>query len=174
MFQFGPKPVCLIGLILLFSSTVASGSSLQLAQSNGAEAKSKLVSLWQPGDPGERMNIRGLVTSIDGQALADVSISVRQADGNGDYSERYSTTLVTDKKGRYQFATVLPGQYYGTKHIHVTVVHQGYRRLDTEILFQGDPNLDDPEASNAIFLEQGNVNNETILYGRFDISLVPE
>ena len=136
--------------------------------------KPGLVNLWQPGDPGQRLNIRGRVTTLDGTPVAGASIYIRQADGNGDYIDRYSANLESDDKGRYQFGTVLPGQYYGTKHIHVTITHDGYRSLDTEILFQGDPNLDDPEAPNAIFLEEATLNDETILYGRFDITLSPQ
>ena len=41
------------------------------------------------------------------------------------------------------------------------------------ILFKGDPNLDDPQSPNAIFLEEASVKGETILYGRFDIELTP-
>lgn len=139
-----------------------------------ATDKPGLVNLWQPGDPGQRLNIRGRITTLDGTPVAGASIYIRQADGNGDYIDRYSANLESDDKGRYQFGTVLPGQYYGTKHIHLWVTHDSYSALDTEILFKGDPNLADEQAPNAIFLEESTVNGETILYGRFDITLAPE
>ena len=132
-----------------------------------------LVSLWQPGDPGERMVIRGRVTGIDGNPLPGVSIFIRQADGTGVYSERYSTVLVTDRRGVYQFGSVVPGQYLGVKHVHVTIAHDGYQYYDSRILFKGDPNLDERSAPEAIFLEEASVGGETIRYGSFDITLVP-
>ncbi len=164
-------------LAALTLAKAASASDLQLAQTDstaGEKAKKpQLVDLWRPGDPGQRMNIRGRVTGIDGTPVAGAAIHIRQANGAGDYTERYSTTLQTDHKGLYQYGSAVPGQYYGTKHVHVWVTHDAYQSLDTEIYFKGDPNLEDQEAPNAIFLEEANVKGETILYGRFDIELVP-
>ncbi len=134
----------------------------------------QVVSLWQPGDPGDRMVIRGRVTSLDGTPLQGVSIFIRQADGTGTYTERYSTVLVTDERGVYQFGSVVPGQYLGVKHVHVSISHDGYRWYDSRILFKGDPNLDESTAPEAIFLEEASVDGETIRYGRFDITLTPQ
>jgi len=134
----------------------------------------KVVSLWQPGDPGERMVIRGRVTNLDGSPLPGVSIFIRQADGTGVYTERYSTVLVTDDRGVYQFGSVVPGQYLGVKHVHVSIAHDGYRYYDSRILFKGDPNLDESSAPQAIFLEEASVEGETIRYGSFDITLAPQ
>lgn len=181
MFTNGFRLAALLAIINLSISGTAFGSSLILAQaessspsdSNDAK-KPKLVSLWQPGDPGERMNIRGRITSIDGTPLSGISISIRQANGSGDYTDRYSTTLISDQKGRYQFATVVPGNYIGVRHVHIGVYQEGYQYFDSQILFKGDPNLDGTtEAEEAIFLEESTVNDETILFGRFDIELVP-
>lgn len=178
MLQSGPRLATLFAALILLPRLAIGAVGVELAQSDspaaGSGGKPKMVNLWRPGDPGQRMNIRGRVTAADGEPLAAATLFVRQADGNGDYIDRYSAMLETDARGRYQFGTVLPGQYYGTKHIHITITHDGYRSLDTEILFQGDPNLDDPEAPNAIFLEEATLNDETILYGRFDIMLFPE
>ena len=174
------------GLVALLACTALSfnpgafAAGMMLAQAASTPAsgdsnsdKAKLVDLWLPGDPGQRMNIRGRVTALDGTPVAGASIFIRQADGNGDYIDRYSTTIESDHRGRFQFGSALPGQYYGTKHVHLWVTHDAYQSLDTEILFKGDPNLTDPDAPNAIFLEEATVNDETILYGRFDIMLVP-
>ena len=51
--------------------------------------KAKLVDLWQPGDSGQRMNIRGRVTGADGAPLAGIEIAIRQPDGDGDWTEQY-------------------------------------------------------------------------------------
>ena len=137
--------------------------------------KAKLVDLWQPGDSGQRMNIRGRVTSLDGSPLAGIFISIRQANGDGEYTERYRTTLVSDAKGRYQFGSVVPNNDFGARHVHVTVYQDGWEYFDMSILFEGDPNLDQHyEEGKAIFLEESTVKGETILFGRFDIVLVPD
>ena len=131
------------------------------------------VNLWRPGDPGQRLHIHGQVLSITGEPIVGAIINIRQADGNGNYhNDRYQATLTTGKDGRYSFGTVLPGQYYGVKHIHVAAAHEDHGSVITEILFQGDPNLDESRDRNqAIFLEEAEVNGETVLYGRFDIEL---
>ena len=171
-------------LLVLLSplwSQASFGSGLILAQAQTAQStdnqtaeKPKLVDFWQPGDPGQRMNIRGRVTSLDGTPLGGVAIAIRQTDGNADYTERYSATLLTDAKGRYQYGSVIPGNYLGLRHVHVSVYHEGYRYFDSRMLFKGDPNLDGlSESKDAVFLEESTVNNETIHFGRFDIVLIP-
>ncbi len=160
----------LLNLLIFLPLSAAEGS---LAEAGDGSAKPRLVDLWQPGDPGERMNIRGHVTSTDGTPIAGASIYLRQANGDGAYTEQYSTVIESDARGRYQFGSVVPGQYYSAKHVHLWVTHDDYQSLETEILFKGDPNLEDPETPNAIFLEQASVGGETMLYGRFDIMLAP-
>ncbi len=163
--------------LLQFNPLFASKLILAQAESasgSGEEKKRKLIDLWQSGDSGERMNIRGRVTSIDGTPLAGIPISIRQADGDGDYSENYRTTLISDDKGRYQFGSVVPGNYFGARHVHIEIYIDQYEYYDTSILFKRDPNLDEHyEDGQAIFLEESTVNGETILFGRFDIVLTP-
>jgi len=180
MLYYDIKFVALIAILNMSVSGATSGADLMLAQAettpstSPTEKKSKLVSLWQPGDVGERMNIRGRVTSIDGTPVVGAVIFIRQTDGNGDYHpDRYNAQLVSGAKGSYQFGSVLPGQYMGVKHVHLWVKHDSYEFLDTRILFKGDPNLDESTAPQAIFLEEGNIKGETVLYGRFDIVLTP-
>ncbi len=163
----------------LLTSNAVFASGLIIAQADssaaGTEEKSKLIDLWQPGDPGERMNIRGRVTSLDGTPLSGIRISLRQANGEGDYTENYRTTLETDARGLYQFGSVVPGNYMGAKHVHLSVYQDGFEYFDTSILFKGDPNLDEHYGSGTpIFLEESTVKGETILFGRFDIVLTPE
>ena len=157
----------LVSATLLLTGTPAAGSS-------DSADKPRLVDFWRPGDTGQRMNIRGRVTSIDGTPLAGIPISVRQANGDGDYTDRYRGTLITDDKGRYQFGSVLPGNYTGARHVHVGVYTDGYEYFDTSILFKDDPNQQSHYAhGTAIFLEESTVGGETMLFGQFDIVLVP-
>jgi protocatechuate 3,4-dioxygenase beta subunit len=166
-----------LAALLAAQPVFAAGPVLAQAESSssGVAKKSKMVDLWQPGDSGQRMNISGLVTSIDGTPLAGIPISIRQANGDGDYTDRYRTTLLSDAQGRYQFGTVLPANYSGARHVHVTVYEDGYEYFDTSILFKRDPNLTEHYGDGTpIFLEESTVKGETILFGRFDIVLVPE
>lgn len=130
--------------------------------------------LWREGDPGERLHLRGRVVSTDGRPVAGAEISFRQADGTGAYPEsRYRARLVTAEDGAFQVITVLPGQYWGAKHIHVTLVHPGYVPLDTRILFRGDPNIDETEGDLAIPLEEVRTEQGTVLMGGVEFVLEP-
>ena len=163
--------------LVISHSVFASDLTLAQADTSADDTarKSKLIDLWQPGDPGQRMNIRGRVTSIDGTPLGGIRISLRQANGDGDYTDNYHTTIETDASGRYQFGSVVPGNYMGAKHVHVSVYQDGFRYFDTSILFKEDPNLQQHyEDGTAIFLEESTVSGKTILFGRFDIVLTPE
>ena len=167
-FSLASAHIALLGALLL-------GFVPPLAAQSDGTGKAQLIDFWQSGDPGQRMNIRGRVTSLDGTPLAGIEISIRQADGAGDYTERYRAILVSDDKGRYQFGSAVPGNYGGAKHVHVTVYQDGWEYFDTNILFEGDPNLDSHYGDGRpIFLEESTVNDETILFGRFDIVLTPE
>ena len=163
--------------LLLVALLLVSGPLAAQSDSGGADStqKTRLVDFWRPGDAGERMNIRGRVTSLDGTPLPGIQISIRQADGTGEYTDRYRGVLTTDAKGRYQFGTVVPGNYTGARHVHVTVYEPGWEYYDTSILFKDDPNQQSHyQGGTAIFLEESTVNGETIKFGRFDIVLTPE
>lgn len=138
--------------------------------------KARLIDLWQPGDTGQRMNIRGRVTSPDGTPLADIEVAIRQPDGDGYWLEQYRTTLKTDAQGRYQFGSVVPeSNYCGAPHVQVTVYQDGYEYFDTNLLFASDMDMGaHQDEGTPVFLEESTVNGETIMFGRFDIELSPE
>ena len=180
MSYFSKVYTILAALILALSLTIPVKAQtppllLDAQKTDEQNAESKGISLWQPGDPGQRLFIDGSVLTPDGQGIADAVLYIRQADGNGIYHEdRYRAVLSTDRDGRYGFGTVLPGQYSSTKHIHVYVQHSNYLPMETQILFMGDSNLDEStQRRRGIFLEDSTVDGETFLYGRFDIVLEP-
>lgn len=133
----------------------------------------KITNFWRPGDPGERLYIDGRVLDENGKGIMGATVNIRQADGTGEYQpDRYRGSFTTDKDGGYAFGTVLPGQYYRAKHIHVLITHDNYAPLETRILFKRDPNLDEETArKHAIFLEEAQVKGEKVLFGRFDVVL---
>jgi len=131
-----------------------------------------LVDLWKPGDGGQRMRIRGRVTSLDGRPVPNVVIRFRHADSEGIDWSYHLGDVIANEKGVYQFGSVIPGNSHRLSHVHVTVDHDGYEYLETEFYFKDDPKADEDDP-NAIFLEAGTVDGETMMYGRYDITLVP-
>ena len=145
--------------------------------SGETQKKARLTDLWQPGDSGQRMNIRGRVTGLDGKPLAGIAVEIRQPDGDGNWTEQYRTTLTTDDKGRYQFGSVIPaGRYCGEPHIEVTVYQSGWEFYDDKLVFEDVMTADSYYWGDGtqIFLEESTVDGETILFGRYDIVLSPE
>jgi len=159
-------------LVALAMGALTPGESL--AASAGEAAAPNSVNLWRPGDPGQPIRISGWVRSTNGKAIPGATVFIRQADGTGTYTPDYQASLQTGEDGSYRFSSVLPGQYYGVKHIHIGAVHDGYEYLETEIVFKGDPNLDpESDSKRAIHLEEATVNDKTVLFGRFDMTLRP-
>jgi len=133
------------------------------------------VNLRRPGDPGQPLDIDGWVHSTNGKPIVGAIVTVWHADATGTYREdRYRGSLRTGKDGKYHFSTVLPGQTYSVKHIHIVVTHAEYEPVETQILFKGDPHLDEATAREfAIPLEEGTIKGKTLLFGRFDIVMRP-
>ncbi len=151
-------------------------ASEQLAANTATEQKARLTDLWQPGDNGQRMNIRGRVTSVDGTPVANVAIDIRQPDGDGDWTEQYSTTLTTDAEGRYQFGSVVPvARYCGAPAVNVTVYQNGWEYYDANLVFDAEHDMSSHDGEGTpVFLEESTVKGETILFGRHDIVLSPQ
>ncbi|HSS64619.1 MAG TPA: hypothetical protein VLS27_09300 [Gammaproteobacteria bacterium] len=149
--------------------------ALSAATEPGAYGTPASVVLWQPGDPGERLFLRGRVVGPGGQPLAGALVALRQADGNGEYHDvRYRATLQTAKDGTFSVSTVLPGQYWGAKHIHLLVRHESHGQLVTRILFKGDPHLNEARDGDfAILLEEVRKDGEKILVGGVELVLPP-
>ena len=156
----------LLGLLLLGPALPGPVS----AESHSA--RPKMVDLWQPGDIGQRMRIRGRVMSLDGRPVPDVAIGIRHADSDGLDWSYHQGVVITNEKGVYQFGSVIPGNSHRLSHVHVTVDHDGFEYLETEFYFKHDPKADEGDP-NAIFLESGTVKGETMMFGRFDITLIP-
>ncbi len=152
-------------LSLITRSTMA--LAVLTSYSARAQEASDTLVMWREGDEGERLNLRGRVVDGTGRPVAGARINVRQADGTAVYSSRYSGTMVTGKDGGYRLASVVPGQYTGNKHIHMSVEHPDYWSADTTIVFKGD-NDDQPD---AVALEQSFINGELVWQGRYDVTL---
>lgn len=141
------------------------------AGEGAATGSSASVVLWQQGDPGERLFLRGRVLDPGGRPLAGARVFLRQADGSGRYHDiRYRATLLTSNDGTFNVSTVLPGQYRGPKHIHLLVAHEQYGQLAARVLFKGDPYVDEARAGDfAILLEEVHKNGEKMLVGGVEL-----
>ncbi len=104
------------------------------------------------GEPGERLEVRGVVFASDGRTpVARASVYVYQTDARGHYrpedamgnrDPRLKALLRTDASGSYSFSTVRPGSYPGTRvpqHIHYEVAAEGHSSRIFEIVFEDDP-----------------------------------
>lgn len=166
MLRFRLLPISVISMLPALVLLALSAAAQQVDKPRG-------VNLWQQGDSGDRLFISGWVHDSDDQPIAGAELRIWQADGNGEYhQDRYRTLLTTSEEGKYGFGTVVPGQYSGVKHIHMIVTHDDYPPMETRVLFIGDPYLNEStQREYAIFLEEANVDNEKVMYGRFDIEM---
>ena len=156
----------------LLSLALFTSSNTLASETSNVSGKPKMVDFWSPGDSGQRMRIRGRVTRLDGSPVPNIEIFFRHADSEGIDFSYHNGIVTTNEKGVYQFGSVIPGNSHRLSHVHVYVQHPEYQYLDTEFYFKDDPKVaeDDP---NAIFLEEGTVNGEKMMFGRYDILLIP-
>mgnify|MGYP005841326623 CR=1 FL=1 len=94
--------------------------------------------------PGTTLVVAGQVMDTNCAPLAGAVVDVWQADAGGAYDfsadYRYRGRIQADDDGRYQFTTVMPGNY-GSRpsHIHFRISHPAAATLTTQLYFEGDP-----------------------------------
>jgi hypothetical protein len=107
---------------------------------------------------GQALVVSGRVLAADcATPVAGATLHVWQTNGDGVYGPPgggdeieccyLQGTLTTGADGRFEFATVRPGNYQGARpapaaHIHVEVRHPDGRGVLTELLFADDPAVD--------------------------------
>lgn len=108
------------------------------------------IALADSADEGERIAITGTVYQRDGRTPAPATlIYLYHTDVHGIYGRgnehrhgRYRGWMLTDKKGRYEFTSIMPASYPDStqaKHIHMTLTTASMKEdwVDS-ILFEGD------------------------------------
>jgi len=112
------------------------------------------------GLEGSRVNIQGRVFSGCDVPLEQALVEIWHCDTEGEYDNKtekfmHRARWVTNKKGDYEFKTILPGKYlngsqYRPAHIHFRITAEGHEELISQIYFKGDPHIDDdPWASQS-------------------------
>lgn len=160
---------------LACAPAVAAAAEPQAAPASMMQAAKRpgTAVLWQPGDPGERLFLRGRVLGSNGRPLGGAVVHLWHADYTGTYRElRYRTRLETAEDAAFSVATILPGRYWGPKHVHVVVDHGGYQRLNTRVVFKGDSHLHQAHPQDiAILLEEVHRDGDKVLVGGVELAL---
>ena len=98
-------------------------------------------SIVPAGAAGKRLTLTGRVLTTAGKPVARALIDFWQCDATGVYDlsgYRFRGHQLTDARGRYSLATVVPDVYPGrTKHIHVKVQAPREPVLTTQLFFPG-------------------------------------
>ena len=135
-------------------------SPIQAPQVAEKNAPSK-VTITAKDEPGEHLTVTGSVSGSDGKTpLAGASVYVYHTDAKGLYTPenndnrnpRLRGYMRTDAQGRYEFSTIKPAPYPNNRipaHIHYVVSAPGYKERVFEIVFAGDPNIDERMRADA-------------------------
>jgi protocatechuate 3,4-dioxygenase beta subunit len=123
------------------------------------------------GAAGDPLRLTGRVLSPECEPHPAALLDFWQADGNGVYDNegfRLRGHQLTDRDGRFELATVVPGEYPGrTRHIHVMVQPEGGELLTTQLYFPDSPgNETDPLFNSALLIDEGRSGGEP--RGSFD------
>ena len=95
---------------------------------------------------GERITLAGYVLDARCRPVADSLVEIWHADETGAYDNdgfRLRGHQMTDERGRWWFATVVPALYPGrTRHYHFRVRRPGAAILTTQLFFPNEPEND--------------------------------
>ncbi|RJP39927.1 MAG: hypothetical protein C4547_02960 [Phycisphaerales bacterium] len=122
------------------------------------QARESQIRLCPASEPGIPLVVEGSVRDHDGNAVTGAEVYVFHTGNGGSYSEsggnaasmgdslnpRLFGYLRTGSDGRFQFRTIHPGPYPDRgppAHVHVEVTAEGFHKLVTELMFEGDPRL---------------------------------
>jgi len=150
---------------------VLAGAVFTTPAARAADPEAHVATFWRDGDAGERLEIRGRVMTPDFQPVAGAEVHARQADGSGEYTVGYQGVMLTNARGEYVLRTALPGTYGRPRHIHISASHPDKGSIWTEIVFQGDPMLDERDREHAIALEAVRIDGREHKVGTFDMVL---
>ena len=134
-----------------------------MAQAAAPGPVSSSLHLAAASEPGQRLEIAGLLLDDAGKPIAGAQIHIYQTDATGYYTPeramdephaRLSGWLRTDNGGRFRLVTIRPGGYpqpvhLGDRdrkipaHIHMDIKADGYAPRNLQAVFIDDPRLAD-------------------------------
>ena len=141
-------------ICILLALTACVNPNVQAPTVADKDAPSK-ITIAARQEPGDRLIVAGRVLAQDGVTpLAAASVYVYHTDvkgyytpeGNDNRNPRLRGYMRTDAQGRYEFNTIKPGSYPDSRvpaHVHYVVTAPGYNERIFEIVFEGDPFVDD-------------------------------
>lgn len=149
----------------------------------GAPPRDDLSVAGQSGSP---LLIKGVVYDKTCKPLKEALVEVWHSDTEGNYDNtssdfRYRGSYQTEKEGKYQFNTIIPGRYlngntFRPSHVHFRITAPQHKELVSQIYFKDDPYIaSDPWASNPkaklriLPLEESTSGLQTVT---FDIYLI--
>jgi protocatechuate 3,4-dioxygenase, beta subunit len=156
----------MIILQLTLISLLLSCSPMQAPKVAEKNAAAK-VTVATKSEPGERLIVTGKVTDAAGKPVTGASVYIYHTDNKGYYSSetnddnrnpRLRGYMRTDAQGRYEYETIKPAHYPNNRipaHIHYVVNAEGYRERVFEIVFTGDPYINDQIRADAAREESG-------------------
>ncbi len=143
---------------------VALGISTTAQSIHEAPAAAPSVGRVAPqGEPGQRLQVSGVVVGPDAAPISGASLYVYQTDHEGYYgakpasdnrNPRLKLFLRSDAKGNWSFETIKPGSYPNSRvpaHIHFEVSTPGRASKIFEIVFEGEPFVTDEMRRNPAF-----------------------
>ncbi len=166
-----------IGAVAAGAGAIAAGGPLEPTRATHtgpwyAPGAPPVASLWQPGEPGQRLQLKGRVLDTAGAPVADALVELWHTDAAGNYPPLRASRR-TDTRGGFGITTVLPGHHLGyrARHIHFAVTHPAHPQLITRIYFKGDVNMDEaPFPELAVFVEESELDGRSVLFA--DIQFV--
>ncbi len=149
----------LVGIPALSLSAIGCGRSPRARASSTPEERESARLSWKTvlipaGEPGTPLVVSGRIFAADGKTPVEgITLYVYHTDARGLYSEkdgqggppdpRLKGLMKTDRDGRYEFRSIRPASYPGTRnpqHIHAKVFGAGYaERGIPEYWFDDDP-----------------------------------
>ena len=149
----------LVGLPALSLCAAGCGRSPRALAGSTPDGKEPVELSWKTvlvpaGEPGTPLVVSGRIFAADGRTpVGGITLYVYHTDARGLYSEkdgrggppdpRLKGSMKTDVEGRYEFRTIRPASYPGTRnpqHIHARVFGAGYaERHIPEYWFDDDP-----------------------------------
>ena len=126
---------------------VAAVVSPAVANDQASPERPWKIRITSPGEPGIPMVVAGRLVDQAGKPLPDVRVFVYHTDANGLYqlpgqdSHRHNGTMWTNGEGKFEFRTIHPGPYPGTKsgeHFHFEISGGGLPDSFAGVEFHGD------------------------------------